>query len=130
MIKVIVMEYEARGNNYKLCEVEDLEMFVQEPLYKILTFADPSYLQTHFKEMRKPFEKTLSCMFTGPFYYEFCAKGIDKAKALDTVLSKLGYNRGEIMAFGDGENDISMLSYAEVGGSYGQCGRSVKKYRR
>lgn len=107
-----VMEYESRSNKFKLCEKEDLAAFADFPLNKILTTADPEYLQAHYKEMMEPFKDTLSCMFTGRFYFEFTAKGIDKAKALDSVLTPMGYKREEMIAFGDGHNDASMLSYA------------------
>lgn len=63
----------------------------------------------------EPFKDKLSCMFTGPFYFEFTAKGIDKAKALDTVLSPMGLKREELIAFGDGHNDASMIKYAGIG---------------
>lgn len=110
-----VMEYESRGGKYKLCEVDDLAAFVDYPLNKILTTSDPEYLQAHYKEMMEPFKDTLSCMFTGDFYFEFTAKGIDKAKALDTVLTPMGYQRDEMIAFGDGHNDASIVKYAGIG---------------
>lgn len=110
-----VIEYESRGNKYKLCEIDDLAKFADYPLNKILTTANPEYLQSHYKEMMEPFKNSLNCMFTGAFYFEFTAKGIDKAKALDTVLTKMGYNKDEIIAFGDGHNDISMIEYAGLG---------------
>ena len=46
---------------------------------------------------------------------EFTAKGIDKAKALDTVLIPMGYKKDEMIAFGDGHNDASMVKYAGTG---------------
>lgn len=110
-----VMQYESRGGKFKLCEVDDLAAFADYPLNKILTTADPEYLQEHYKEMMEPFKDSLSCMFTGPFYFEFTAKGIDKAKALDTVLRPLGYTPENMIAFGDGHNDASMVKYAGVG---------------
>lgn len=110
-----VMEYESRGGKYKLCEVDDLAAFVDFPLNKILTTSDPEYLQAHYQQMQEPFQETLSCMFTGPFYFEFTAKGIDKAKALDTVLKPMGYKQEEMIAFGDGHNDASMVKYAGIG---------------
>lgn len=112
---VNIIEYEARGGNYKLCEVDDLASFVHYPLNKILTAGDSTYMQQHYQEMMAPFKGMLNCMFTSSFYFEFTAKGIDKAKALDTVLSSLGYKREEMIAFGDGQNDISMLQYAGIG---------------
>jgi len=113
--KFNVMEYESRGGNFNLCEERDLAAFVDFPLNKILTTADPEYLKAHYKEMMEPFKDQLSCMFTGPFYFEFTAKGIDKARALGAVLEPMGYKREDVMAFGDGHNDASMLQYAGYG---------------
>lgn len=110
-----VIQYESRGGKFKLCEQEDLAAFADYPLNKILTAGDPDYLQAHYQEMMEPFKDTLSCMFTGPFYFEFTAKGIDKAKALDTVLRPMGYGPEDMIAFGDGHNDASMIKYAGIG---------------
>jgi len=110
-----VIQYESRGGKFKLCEIDDLAAFVDFPLNKILTTSDPEYLQEHYQEMMAPFQDTLSCMFTGDFYFEFTAQGIDKAKALDTVLIPMGYKREEMIAFGDGHNDASMVKYAGIG---------------
>ncbi|WP_077865261.1 Cof-type HAD-IIB family hydrolase [Clostridium saccharobutylicum] len=110
-----IIQYEARGGKFKLCEKDDLSAFADYPLNKILTAGDPEYLQAHYKEMMEPFKDTLSCMFTAPFYFEFTAEGIDKAKALDTVLIPMGYKKEEMIAFGDGHNDASMVKYAGIG---------------
>lgn len=110
-----VFDYESRGGNFLLCEKEDLADFLDYEVNKILTTADPEYLKEHYQEMMEPFKDTLNCMFTGPFYFEFTAKGIDKAKALDTVLKPMGYTQEQMIAFGDGMNDMSMVNYAGVG---------------
>lgn len=110
-----IIQYESRGGKFKLCEKDDLASFADYPLNKILTAGDPEYLEEHYKEMMEPFKDSLSCMFTAPFYFEFTAQGIDKAKALDTVLTPMGYKREEMIAFGDGHNDISIVEYAGIG---------------
>lgn len=110
-----VMEYESRSNHFKLCEVDDLAEFADFEMNKILTTASPSYLQAHYQEMMAPFQDTLSCMFTAPFYFEFTAKGLDKAKALEHVLLPMGYAKEEMMAFGDAQNDASMLAFVGCG---------------
>lgn len=110
-----IIQYESRGGKFKLCEKDDLAAFADYPLNKILTAGEAEYLQANYKEMMEPFKDTLSCMFTAPFYFEFTAQGIDKAKALDTVLIPMGYKKEEMIAFGDGHNDASMVKYAGIG---------------
>lgn len=109
------VDYEAKGGKFILEKVADLEDFINFESNKILTSGDPEYLKEIYDDMKNPFNNELSCMFTAPFYVEYTAKGIDKAKALDTVFSSLGYNKDQVIAFGDGHNDASMVSYAGVG---------------
>lgn len=122
-----IIQYEARGGKFKLAEEKDLAAFADYPLNKILTAGDPEYLKNNYKEMMEPFKDTLNCAFTADFYFEFTAKDIDKAKALDTVLSKFGYNSDEVIAFGDGENDISMIKYAGLGIAMDNAVEKLKK---
>ncbi len=122
-----VMQYEARGNGYLLCEKRDLAAFVDFPLNKILTYGDPAYLQEHWREMYAPFEGQLNAMFTAPYYFEFTAKGVDKAKAIDSALPPLGYQSSEMIAFGDAQNDISMLRYVGIGVAMGNAVTEVKE---
>ncbi len=110
-----IIQYESRGGKFKLCEEHDLAAFADYPLNKILTAADSEYLKENYKAIMEPFKDKLSCMFTAPFYFEFTANGIDKAKALDTVLTPMGYKSEEMIAFGDGHNDASMIKYAGIG---------------
>ena len=121
-----VIEYESRMNGYKLMEVEDLESFVDGPVNKILTAGDSDYLQAHYKEMAAPFAGKLSMMFTANFYYEFTALGVDKGKALTMAMEKLGIKPEECIAFGDAENDISMLKFAGIGVAMGNAQQPVK----
>lgn len=121
-----IIDYEARAANYKLCEKEDLEAFLDYEINKVLTAANPSYLQEHYQEMMEPFKDTLNCMFTAPFYFEFTAKGIDKANALEKVLIPLGYKRENMIAFGDAQNDASMISFVKMGIAMGNATQELK----
>lgn len=121
-----IMEHEAHGNHYPLCEVFDLASFVDFPVEKILTLGQPEYLQQHWQEMAAPFQGRLASMFTAPFYYEYTAKGIDKAAAIMESLHKLGYTREEMIAFGDAQNDKTMIEYAGIGVAMGNATDELK----
>lgn len=121
-----IIEYEARGGNYLLCEQNDLAAFLDYRVNKILTAADPEYIDKHHEAMAAPFKDTLNCVQTAPFFYEFTAKGIDKAKALDTVLKTMGYTNDEMIAFADGMNDLTMLQYVGTGVAMGNAVDQVK----
>lgn len=122
-----VIEKESRQVKLKLCEIEDLAEFVDFDVNKILTAGDADYLKENYKEMMEPFKDKLSCMFTSNFYFEYTAKNIDKGSTIDKVLIPMGYKREEIMAFGDGQNDESMIELAGVGVAMGNAISSLKE---
>lgn len=124
--EINIIEYEARGGQYKLCEKDDLSEFLDYEVNKILIAGDPDYLNENYKEIMKPFDRQLNCMFTAPFYFEFTADGIDKAKALDAVLGPLGVDGDDVIAFGDGHNDMTMLQYCGTGIAMGNAVDDLK----
>ncbi|QIK68805.1 HAD family phosphatase [Erysipelothrix sp. HDW6C] len=122
-----ILEIEARSGNYLLAEVEDLATFATFPLYKVLVAGDPAYLKRVFSEMTAPFKDTLNCVSSAPFFIEFTDRGIDKAGAVEQFLSPLGYSYENVIAFGDGHNDASMLKYAGIGVAMGNAVPEVKE---
>lgn len=122
-----IIQYESRGGGFLLCEKEDLADFIDYEVNKILTAGDPAYLQEHYRAMMEPFKDTLSCMFTADFYFEFTANGIDKAKALDSVLKPMGYTQEQMIGFGDGMNDLTMVKYAGTGVAMGNAVKDLKE---
>jgi Cof subfamily protein (haloacid dehalogenase superfamily) len=57
-----------------------------------------------------------ACWFTStPYYLEFAQHGVTKGKGLCRVAAFCGISPAEIIAIGDGMNDLSMLSYAGLG---------------
>lgn len=110
-----IIQYESRGGKYLLCEKEHLADFVDFELNKILIAGDPDYLAKNFEAIRRPFVGKLSSMFTAAFYYEFTANGIDKGNALRKVLTPMGIDAQDCIAFGDGQNDMSIIEFAGLG---------------
>ena len=121
-----IIHYESRLCNYKLCEVDDLEEFADFPMNKILTAGEPDYLQENYKKMMEPFKDSLNCVFTADMYFEFTEKGIDKANALHCALTPLGYTKEDMIAFGDAQNDKTMLEYAGIGVAMGNATQEIK----
>ncbi len=111
-----IVKYERDACDLRIHEVADLASVVDAgPVDKLLTAGDPDYMQAHFEEMYAPFKETLAGMFTADWYFEYTAPGIDKAHALEGALPKLGIEAAEVAAFGDGQNDKSMLAWAGTG---------------
>lgn len=59
-------------------------------------------------------------------FIEFVAAGVSKGSALKKIGEILGVRREEIIAVGDGMNDLSMIEYAGLGVAMGNAGERVK----
>ena len=122
-----IIEYEARGGNFKLSEIDDLAAFATFPINKILIAAQPEYFQKIAPALHAPFDEIVTAAFSAPFYFEFTDKGIDKAKALNTVFPEMGIHSENIIAFGDGHNDRSIIEYAGIGVAMGNAVDALKE---
>ena len=54
-------------------------------------------------------------------------KGIDKAASIERLCQKIGITRENVIACGDGFNDISMIEYAGLGVAMSNAQEVVKK---
>ena len=59
--------------------------------------------------------KNFSVYRSDPFFLEILPKGIDKAQSLERLLEVLGLTREQMIACGDGYNDLTMIKYAGLG---------------
>ena len=60
-------------------------------------------------------------------YVSVVSMTINKAKGLSILLNKIGLKREELMAFGDGYNDIPMLQFAGMGVAMDNAADEIKK---
>lgn len=116
-----IIEYESRGGRFQLREEPNLRDIIEFPVHKILVAGQPDYLQEVAPAMKAPFDDRVTSMFTAAMYYEFTDLGIDKAKALRHVFEELSIDREQVIAFGDGHNDRSIIEYAGIGIAMGNA---------
>lgn len=109
------LEIESRINNMEVCKVDNLPAALNEMPVKCLMLGDGDYMEKIEPDIRKHLENNANIFRSEPFFVEVMPKGIDKAAAIEHLIEKIGIRREETMAFGDGYNDISMLSYAGMG---------------
>lgn len=110
-----MVEYETVGGGFIAQEEKDLANTIDFTTNKILTSAKPERLNEVAEALAKPFENELSCMFTAPFYFEYTPQEVDKGKTMHYLFKELGIKAEEIIAFGDAQNDQSMLEFAGTG---------------
>jgi len=108
----VVLEAEINDIKTKKVNFKDN---LKDPIHKVLLSGQPDYVGTIIDEFKEPFGDRLSIYRSAPFFIEIMAKGIDKAVSLDRLAKSLGIKQEEVMAFGDGYNDLSMIEYAGLG---------------
>ena len=106
---------EAKINDIQKEKVNDFKKCLNDPIHKVLLTGQPDYVGSIENEFKQPFGDSLSIYRSAPFFIEVMAKGIDKAASLDRLAQLLGIKQEEVMAFGDGYNDLSMIEYAGLG---------------
>jgi len=75
----------------------------------------------------KKFNGKINLVKTNPEYLEFLNKKVDKGTGLKKLAEFYGIKREEIIAFGDGENDIEMIKFAGIGIAVSNAKEKVKK---
>lgn len=105
---------EAYINDIKKQKVESFPKSVKDPIYKVLLTGKPEYIATIVEKFQDAF-KNLSIYRSAPYFIEVMASNIDKAQSLEALLKLLGIKKEEMIAFGDGYNDLSMIEYAGMG---------------
>lgn len=94
---------------------------------KLLMTGEPEYVASILDEFVKPFEDELSIYRSEPYFVEVMSKGIDKGASLQALLDDIGLTKEELVAFGDGYNDLSMIEFAGMGVAMGNAVDEVKQ---
>jgi len=95
-------------------------------LHKILTVTNVERAAKLVKEIEAEFGKVASVCLSSPTFVETGSKEADKSAALEFVLSMYGIKMSEILAIGDGMNDVSMVKNAGFGIAMGNAFPDVK----
>ena len=93
--------------------------------------GEPIYMGVIYctKEIEKPIVENLpGCSITrwSRHGLDIVPEGGDKVAGIRRFIDLMGISRDEIIAFGDGENDIEMLKYAGIGVALGNAEEAVK----
>lgn len=109
------VKVEGNINDIAIVKVENWKKNLKNPIHKVLLTGKPEFVASIIDEFKEPFGDSLSIYRSAPFFIEIMAEGIDKAASLDRLAKSLGIKQEEVMAFGDGYNDLSMIEYAGMG---------------
>lgn len=103
---------EGYNNTIPVIKVSDLEEELKTPVVKFMVVGESRELQRAYAYLSNMYKGVLNLFFSEPYFMEITPLGIEKASALKRLCEILSINRNEVMACGDGLNDIPMLKYA------------------
>lgn len=93
---------------------------------KCLIPGDPDLLVELEEKMKTIFGDALSISRSAPFFLEIMAPGVGKDHSLARLLAHLDLSREQLIAFGDGFNDLTMLRFAGMGVAMANAVEEVK----
>ena len=93
---------------------------------KCLIPGDPELLVELEEKMKTIFGDTLYISRSAPFFLEIMAPGVGKDHSLARLLAHLDLSREQLIAFGDGFNDLTMLRFAGMGVAMANAADEVK----
>ncbi|MDO4525349.1 MAG: Cof-type HAD-IIB family hydrolase [Bacteroidales bacterium] len=118
---------EAKLNKMPITKVNSFIDAVQHPVTKCLMTGDAEHLAEVEQREKDKYGATLSIYRSEPFFLEIMPKGIDKAQSLQRLLDHLGLTKNEMIACGDGFNDLSMIKFAGLGVAMSNAQKIVKR---
>jgi len=95
--------------------ITDLDKLSGENIFKLIWIGSAENVRRYQSEMNEHFAGKLKCHSSMPQYLEFVSSEAGKGAALEEIGRLCGIDRSEMIAVGDGYNDISMLEYAGLG---------------
>jgi Cof subfamily protein (haloacid dehalogenase superfamily) len=96
-----------------------LEELMQEPVSRVVVLS-PQHGADEFAEIVSSIglhSVTYAIGYTA--WLDISPEGVSKASALEKVRTDLGIKANQVIACGDGRNDISMLEWARAAGGFG-----------
>ena len=97
-------------------EISNIEKFANEnKIYKIVGVSTPSVINKIRSNLPKEVLENLEITSSELNRIEFVNKGMTKFKSIELLLNKLDIDKENVVAIGDGDNDIDMIKYVGCG---------------
>ena len=111
--------------------VDDLLLYLDEKdkwdeINKICLSDDHKELIAFKGAIEPRVKEEFTLLFSLPFFLEVFNGDVSKGLALEKLAHYYGVNREEVLAIGDGENDISMIKFAGLGVAMGNSNQLVR----
>src|SRR5574344_435323 len=121
------VRYSSMRNRMPIRKADDVLKAIEgESIVKCMVVGEPDPLRELESELQVVLEGKAGVFRSEPFFLEIVPLGIDKAKGLKVLLERMGIEREEVIAFGDGYNDVTMIEFAGTGVAMGNATEEIK----
>lgn len=120
----LLQYHQASGFAYRVTNLAQLE---PKDILKVFFYGEPGELRALEGLILARYGDRLTTTFSLPVALEVMAKGVSKGAALTWVADRLGVPLSEVIAFGDGMNDMEMLRTAGKGVLMGNADPRLKE---
>ena len=133
LLPLVIVEKDRLYINYNNDDVQKAQDSISSPLFETGEYQGAAIYQiTAFgneDKLKKLTEDLKGVKVTrwNPFGVDIIPSDGGKAKGIAAVLETLKITADEVMAFGDGENDIDMLKSAKIGVAMGNSAKALKE---
>lgn len=97
------------------------------PINKCLIVGDPTPLHQLELELSKEMEGKMNVYRSADYFLECVPLNVDKAQSLAKLLAATGIKQEEIIACGDGYNDLSMICFAGLGVAMANANADIRE---
>ena len=123
--------YVRKASLVNVMPIKEVENFLDavstRPISKCLIMGEAEKLALLEKEMNNTLNGRMGVFRSEPYFLELVPKGIDKAKSSAFLLNSLQIDKDEMIAIGDGFNDVSLIQYAGLGVAMANAQEIVRK---
>ncbi len=119
-------ELESGICGFPITRLQDMPSEITFPVNAFLGTGEPSTLVKVCEQLNMIFSSVLDIYLSDPYFLEIMPKDIDKANSLQILCDHLGLTSENVIACGDGQNDISMIQFAGLGVAMGNASDKVK----
>ncbi len=120
------VQHESMLNKMPLRQVDSFVESFKEDLPKCLAVGEPEAAAALERELQESYSKGMSIYRSEPFFVELVPLGVDKANSLEHLSQHMGITAADMIAFGDGFNDLSMIQYVGCGVAMANAQEVVK----
>ncbi len=107
--------------------IEPVEQFCDGEVTKLLLLGPGTVMQAIRPQVLEHFGDRANVVCTEPELLQIMEKSVSKAASLRRVVERDGIGLDQVLAIGDGENDLEMLSECGIGAAVANAAPALKR---